>query len=343
MGQAASYVACILGSAIVTSAGSMGAELPASGPFVVPSDSICPPEFLALARGGDPKPMAFVRATGAATLETARDALAAGLALPVLVGEGNQIRSSADALGWDLDGATIIDAEGEKGAIETAIALVQNGQAHGLIKGQLHTDVFMGGIVRRTAGIRTDKRLVHVFAMLPRGGGRPLLISDAAVNIAPDVTTRVESALAMSSILRKMGVQSPRIAVLSATESRLEAMPSSIEAEEIASLASKADSKAAYAGPLSLDLAISPESVAIKGIDPNSPQGAVAGQADGLVVPDIVSGNVLFKALAYCAGGLAAGLVVGGSVPIMLTSRSDPPAARLASIALAAIAGQEEV
>ena len=327
----------------MTSNGSSEADLPAAGPFIVPSDATCPPEFLALARGGDLRPMAFVRATGRATLETARDAHRAGLALPVLVGEADEIRSSAASMGWDLEGARVVDAEGEKGAIDAAVALMQNDEVHGLIKGQLHTDVFMGGIVRRTAGIRTDKRLVHVFAMLPRGGGLPLLISDAAVNISPDVTTRVESALAMSSILRKMGVDRPRIAVISATESKLEAMPSSVEAEEIASLAAAADAKAAFAGPLSLDLAISPESVAIKGIDPASPQGAVAGQADGLVVPDIVSGNVLFKALAYCAGGLAAGLVVGGRVPIMLTSRSDPPAARLASLALAAIAGQEEV
>ena len=327
----------------MTSTGSSGSGQPVPSPFVVSPDATCPSEFLALANGGDPRPMAFVRATGSATLETARDAQLAGLALPVLVGESDEIKASAAAMGWDLKGARIVDAAGEKGAIDAAISLVQNDEAHGLIKGQLHTDVFMGGIVRRTAGIRTDRRLVHVFAMLPRGGGQPLLISDAAVNIAPDVTTRVESALAMSSILRKMGVDRPRIAVISATESKLEAMPSSVEAAEIATLAASADAKAAYAGPLSLDLAISPDSVAIKGIDPASPQGAVAGHANGLVVPDIVSGNVLFKALAYCAGGLAAGLVVGGRVPIMLTSRSDPPAARLASLALAAIAGQEEI
>jgi len=156
------------------------------------------------------------------------------------------------------------------------------------------------------------------------------------------VKTRTEAALAMARLLRRMGAETPRIAVLSATESKLEAMVSSIEAEEIAAAASAADPQAAFAGPLSLDLALSPESARIKGVDPDSPQGAVAGRAEGLVVPDIVSGNVLFKSLAYCAGGLAAGVVIGGTVPIMLTSRSDPPAARLASLALAAIAGQED-
>ena len=145
--------------------------------------------------------------------------------------------------------------------------------------------------------------------MLPRGGGRPLLISDAAVNIAPDVTTRVESALAMSSILRKMGVETPRIAVISATESKLEAMPSSVEAEEIAMLAAAADAKAAFAGPLSLDLAISPESVAIKGIDPASPQGAVAGQADGLVVPISFPAMCCSKHLPVVPAALLPGLL----------------------------------
>ena len=315
---------------------------PEASPFLTPADTACPPEFLALAAGAAARPVAFVRAIGGPILETARDALAAGLALPVLIGEADQIRRDADAIGWSLDGAEIIDANGEQGAIDAAVAEVGAGRAHGLIKGQLHTDVFMGTIVRRASGIRTDRRLVHIFAMLPSGGGRPLLISDAAVNIAPDTGTRTEAALEMASLLRRMGVAKPRIAVLSATESQLPGIPSSIEAAEIAAAASAADDRAAFAGPLSFDLAVSPDSVAIKGVRPDSDQGAVAGLADGLIVPDIVSGNVLFKALAYCAGGLAAGVVLGGRVPIMLTSRSDPAAARLASLALAAIAARED-
>jgi len=313
-----------------------------ASPFLTPSDTACPPEFLALATGGAPRPTAFVRAVGRPILETARDALAAGLAMPILIGEATQIEDDAAAIGWDLAGATIIDTAGEQAAIDAAVAEVGAGRAHALIKGQIHTDVFMGTIVRRASGIRTDRRLVHIFAMLPPGGGRPLLISDAAVNIAPDVATRTEAALAMAALLRRMGVKAPRIAILSATESQLPGMPSSIEAAEIAAAAAAADDRAAFAGPLSFDLALSPESVAIKGISPDSEGGAVAGQADGLIVPDIVSGNVLFKAIAYCAGGLAAGVVLGGTVPIMLTSRSDPAAARLASLALAAIAAQED-
>ena len=316
--------------------------LPVASPFLTPADAACPPEFLALATGAEPRPVAFVRAVGGPILETARDALAAGLAVPILVGEAGRIEQDAAAIGWDLAGASIIDAVGEQAAIDAAVAEVGAGRAQGLIKGQIHTDVFMGTIVRRASGIRTGRRLVHIFAMLPPGGGRLLLISDAAVNIAPDVATRTEAALAMAALLRRMGVETPRIAVLSATESRLPGLPSSLEAAEIAAAAAGADDRAAFAGPLSFDLALSPESVAIKGIRADSDSGAVAGYADGLIVPDIVSGNVLFKALAYCAGGLAAGVVLGGRVPIMLTSRSDPAAARLASLALAAIAAQED-
>jgi len=316
--------------------------LAGQSPLLRDPDDQCPPDFLALARMVEPRPVAFVRAIGAPILETARDAVADRLARPLLFGEEDRIEADAAAIGWDLAGAEIIDTQGEQGAIDAAVAAVQDGRAQGLIKGQLHTDTFMGKIVRRASGIRTDKRLVHIFAMLPSGGGRPLLISDAAVNITPDIGTRTEAALAMAALLRRMGISHPRVAILSATESQLEAMPSSIEAADIAAAAAAADSQAAFAGPLSFDLAISPESAAIKGVGPDSQIGAVAGQADALVVPDIVSGNVLFKSLAYCAGALAAGVVIGGSVPIMLTSRSDPPAARLASLALAAIAGQEE-
>ena len=309
--------------------------------FLRPVAESCPDDFLALAAGCPQRPMAFVRAIGAATLQTARDAAAAGLATPLLVGEAAQITADAAAIGWDLDGAEIIDASGEEGAIAAAIALVQEGRAAGLVKGQLHTDVFMGGIVKRDAGIRIGKRLVHVFAMLPPAGGRALLISDAAVNVAPDIETRTEAALLMADLVRKLGQERPKVAVLSATESVLDAVPSSGDARMIANMAGARDDKADYAGPLSLDLAISPDAVAMKKLDADASFVAVAGMADALVVPDIVSGNVLFKSLVWCAGGLAAGLVLGGGVPIVLTSRSDPPAARLASIALAVIAGKD--
>ena len=307
-----------------------GSAKPSS--FLATTAMACPPDLLVRAKSSSPKSFAFVRAIGAATLQTAWDAAKAGIVLPILVGEPDIIASDAAAIGWDLSDVEIIPATGEREAIDEAIALVAAGRVAGLAKGQLHTDVFMGGIVRRTAGIRTGNRLVHIFAMLPPDGGRPLLISDAAVNVAPDIDTRVEAAMYIAEMGRRLGQPCPRIAILSATESVLTAMPSSGEAAEIASRAAALDPRAEFAGPLSFDLAMSPEAAAIKGFG-----GPVAGMADGLVVPDIVSGNILFKSIVWFGGGLAAGVVLGGAIPIVLTSRSDPPAARLASIALAAI------
>ena len=303
--------------------------------FLNIDESDCPAHLLDLARQQTPQAFVFVRAIGVAVLQTARDAMAAGLAQPILVGEPDIIARDAAAIGLSLDDVEIVPADGETGAIERAIALFAEGRVAGLVKGQLHTDVFMGGIVRRDAGIRIGNRLVHVFAMLPPAGGRALFISDAAVNVAPDIETRSEAALHMASMARQLGVSRPRVAVLSATESVLPAMPSSGEAADIAARASAQDTNADFVGPLSFDLAISPQAAAMK--DVTNP---VAGMADALVVPDIVSGNILFKSLVWCAGGLAAGLVLGGAVPIVLTSRADPPAARLASLALAAIANQ---
>ena len=307
-----------------------GSAKPSS--FLATTAMACPPDLLVRAKSSSPKSFAFVRAIGAATLQTAWDAAKAGIVLPILVGEPDIIASDAAAIGWDLSGVEIIQATGEREAIDEAIALFAAGRVAGLAKGQLHTDVFMGGIVRRTAGIRTGNRLLHIFAMLPPAGGRPLLISDAAVNVAPDIDTRVEAAMYVAEMGRRLGQPCPRIAILSATESVLTAMPSSGEAAEIASRAAALDPRAEFAGPLSFDLAMSPEAASIKGFG-----GPVAGMADGLVVPDIVSGNILFKSIVWFGGGLAAGVVLGGAIPIVLTSRSDPPAARLASIALAAI------
>ena len=205
--------------------------------FLADTEMACPKDLLAIASSSDPQAFVFVRAIGAATLQTARDAAKARLANPVLVGEPEIIARDAQAIGWDLASVEIVPASGESEAIDKAIALFAEGRAAGLVKGQLHTDVFMGGIVKRTAGIRTGRRLVHIFAMLPPAGGRPLMISDAAINVTPDIDTRVAGALYLAEIGRRLGQPRPRIAVLSATESILKAMPSSGEAAEIASRA----------------------------------------------------------------------------------------------------------
>ena len=280
----------------------------------------------------NPKKFIFVRATSSTVLKTAREAHRLKLITPILVGERQIIEKKSKLIGFPLKDIDIIATTDEQDAISSSVNLFKSGNISGLIKGDIHTDIFMGGLVKKEAGIRVGRRLVHVFIMLPPNGGEPLLISDAAINIKPDIDTRVEAAILMAEMSRKLGCTRPKVAILSATESILPAMPSSVEANEIAGLARERDPDADFFGPLSFDLAISPRATVEKGII-----NQVAGKANALVVPDIVSGNILFKSLVWCAGGLAAGLVLGGSVPIVLTSRSDPPQARLAAIALASL------
>ena len=280
----------------------------------------------------NPKKFIFVRATSSTVLKTAREAHRLKLIEPILVGERQKIEKQAKLIGWPLKNIEILATTDEQDAISSSVNLFKSGNISGIIKGDIHTDIFMGGLVKKEAGIRVGRRLVHVFIMLPPHGGEPLLISDAAINIKPDIETRVEAAILMAEMARKLGCTRPKVAILSATESILPAMPSSVEANEIAALARERDPDADFFGPLSFDLAISPKATFEKGIS-----NQVAGKANALVVPDIVSGNILFKSLVWCAGGLAAGLVLGGSVPIVLTSRSDPPQARLAAITLASL------
>ena len=277
--------------------------------------------------------MAFVRATSAAVLESAVQSFEAGLTEPHLIGEIAEMEAIAAAQGLSLGGCILHDTTGEQEAIAHAIALAKQGVVQGFVKGQLHTDVFMGGLVARDAGLRTDQRMVHVFAMFPPDEGAPVMISDGAVNVAPNHETRVAAALNVAKLARALEMERPKIAILSATESQIESVPSSLEAFEIAKACACQDDAADYEGPLSLDLAIAPLAVQQKGMT----SSAVAGAANGLIVPDIVSGNVLFKSLVWFGGGCAAGLVMGARLPIILTSRSDPAPARLASIALGAI------
>lgn len=266
-------------------------------------------------------------------MESARQATEAGVMIPVFVGEADAIRAEAKALGWDISGFRIVEAEGESGSGEAAAALTGAGEADALMKGHLHTDTFMKAALRRDSGLRTSDRLVHVFHISPPDGGRALIISDAAVNVAPDLETRRAALQCVVRLARATGVERPRIAVLSATESVIPSVPSSGEARELAEWAAENVKDADVSGPLALDLILSPEAAVVKGLE-NDP---VAGRADGVIVPGIVSGNAIFKSLVYLGGGCAAGVVMGAKAPILLTSRADPPTARLASACLAAI------
>lgn len=304
-----------------------------TSPFLSARSAVCPPELLELAHAGDVPRVAIASAGAALPMAAARQAFEAGLMHPIFVGEPDRVHKQADSLNWDISSFDLYPVSGEAEAGARAAELCGAGDADVLMKGQLHTDVFMKAALNRDAGLRTGRRLVHVFHITHPTGGPAITISDAAVNVAPDLETRQDATRAVVDLLHRLGKARPRVAFLSATESVLPGVPSSVEGRALAEWAAANLSNAEFSGPLALDLILSPDSAATKGLSGDP----VAGCADAVIVPDIVSGNTLFKALVYLSGGCAAGLVVGAKVPILLTSRADPPAARLASVALAAI------
>jgi phosphate acetyltransferase len=292
----------------------------------------CPGDLLERGRAGSPTPMAVAGAAGELALESARRATEAGLIEPVLVGEALRIADLARSIDWDIAGLRVVAAEDDAATAETAVALARGNEVAAVMKGQIPTDVLMRAVVNRDTGLRTGRRLSHVFHMTAPGRAGALTITDAAVNVAPDVETRLHITRNAVALLHALGNPQPKVAMLSATEHASAAMPSSLEAAEIVERAADEVEGALVEGPFALDLAVSPASAAVKGVD--SP---VAGRAEILVVPNIETGNALFKAMVYFLSATAAGLVLGAKVPIVLTSRADPPEARLAAAALAAI------
>ena len=301
--------------------------------FVSAVQPACPPDLLARAARFAAPRMAIAAAAAPAPLEAARDAVAAGIMEPVLVGERAVIEREAEALSFDLTPFEIVEAAGEAECAEAATALVREGRADVLVKGHLHTDAFMKPAIAKDRGLRTDRRFVHVFHLSPPDGGRALMVSDAAVNVAPSMKTRQDSLRAMTELGLALGLERPRLAVLSATESVIDSMPSSVDARALQDWAAEHLPEATVRGPLALDLILSEAAARTKGLG----EDPVAGEADGVQVPDIVSGNAIFKALVYVGAACAAGIVMGARAPILLTSRADPAVARLASACLAAI------
>jgi phosphate acetyltransferase len=293
----------------------------------------CPENLLRLAQM-HPAPRVVIAQAGASLpMQAARQAVTAGIMCPVFVGDKNRITQQAAALDWDISAYEICAATGEAEAAQIAAAICAAGEGDVLMKGHLHTDVFMKSILSRDNGLRTESRLVHLFHMTVPGAMNPLILSDCAVNVAPDMATKKAALGYCVEMLQMVQAGQPKIAILSATETPIASVPSSVTAEQLMRWAHDAHPEIDVVGPLALDLVLSQESAKIKGLSDNS----VAGKANAVIVPDIVSGNVLFKSLVYLAGACAAGIVMGAKVPVLLTSRADPPQARLASVALAAI------
>ena len=250
---------------------------------------------------------------------------------PILVGPVERMRRTAEQVGLDIGGVELVDAEHSHAAAEKAVELVHAGRAEALMKGSLHTDELMGAVVSKTGGIRTERRISHCFIMDVPGHPDPLIITDAAVNIAPDLDAKVDIIQNAIDLAHAMGLDPVRVAILSAMETVTSKVPSTIEAAALCKMAERGQITGAILdGPLALDNAISPEAAAIKKI-----ASPVAGRANILVVPDLEAGNMLAKSLSFLAKADAAGIVLGARVPIILTSRADSLISRLASCAVA--------
>lgn len=295
-----------------------------------------PPYLLDRIEGTDRVRMAIAGADHPIALESARQGADAGIIEPVLVGDADLIRAAARDIDWDVEAYAIVDAVGEERAPAAAVALAKSGEVSSLMKGHLHTDTLMKAVVNREHGLRTARRLSHVFHMTIPDNDRVLMITDGAVNVKPDLDTKIDIINNAVEMAHTLGNPNPKVALLSGTESVLPAMPSSVDAAKAVKRANAGEVKnATVDGPFAFDNALSPEAAALKGMD--SP---VAGQADIVVVPNIETGNSLFKMMVYFLSGLAAGVVLGATVPIVLTSRADPPEARFAATAIAAMVAE---
>jgi phosphate acetyltransferase len=268
-----------------------------------------------------------------ASLGAVFEAVELDLIEPILVGPQAKIAACAEALNKDLSNIRIVEAPHSHAAAERAVDLVRAGEAEALMKGSLHTDELMGAVVRREGGLRTARRISHCFVMDVPGHEGPLIITDAAVNIAPTLEDKVHIVQNAIDLARALRIDPVRVAILSAMETVNPKVPSTIEAAALCKMADRGQITGGILdGPLALDNAIDLGAAKIKNI-----QSPVAGQAIVLVVPDLEAGNMLAKSLTFLADADAAGIVLGARVPIILTSRADSTITRLASCAVASL------
>ena len=289
--------------------------------------------LLALCKSLPPARTAVAHPCDETSLRGAVEAADMGLLTPILVGPRARIEAVAKQHGLDIRRFEIVDTPHSHASAEAAVRLAGEGKAEMLMKGSLHTDELMGAVVHKEAGLRTARRISHCFVMDVPAIDRPLIITDAAINIVPTLDDKVDIILNAIDLANALGLAKPRVAILSAMETVNPKVPSTIEAAALCKMAERGQITGGILdGPLALDNAISPEAAKIKKID--SP---VAGRADILVAPDLEAGNMLAKSLTFMADADAAGIVLGARVPIILTSRADSVTTRLASCAVAGL------
>jgi phosphotransacetylase/acyl dehydratase len=291
-------------------------------------------QLLARAGGLPPLPTAVVHPCDKDSLLGTMEAVAAGFIAPILVGPAAKIRAAAAQAEIDLQDTPIIDTQHSHAAAEAAVALVRDGSVKALMKGSLHTDELMHEVMRRENRLRTDRRVSHAYVMLLASSDNPLILTDCAINIAPNLDDKVDIVQNAIDLAIALGITTPKVAVLSAVETVTARMQSTLDAAALCKMADRGQIRGGLLdGPLAFDNAISADAARKKGI-----VSAVAGHPDILVVPNLEAGNMLAKQMTFAGGADAAGIVLGASVPIILTSRADSVRTRLASCAVAALA-----
>ena len=291
-------------------------------------------QLVARCKSFAPVTTAVVHPCEQSALAGAAEAAAAGLITPIYVGPKARIAEIADKGGIDLGRAEIIDAPHSHAAAQQAVALVREGRAELLMKGSLHTDELLGAVVARESGLRTERRISHAFLMDVPTYHKVLIVTDAAINIAPSLEDKVDICQNAVDLAVSLGLKQPKVAVVAAVETVTSKMPATIDAAALCKMAERGQIKGALLdGPLAFDNAISREAARTKGIESD-----VAGDPDILLAPDLEAGNILAKLLSFLARADSAGLVLGARVPIILTSRADSVRARIASCAVAMLA-----
>jgi phosphate acetyltransferase len=294
---------------------------------------ICPENLLKLAKTKGPVKVVIVNAGKAVSIESTKQGFDEGLIEPVFIGDKKVIETLASEIKWDISKFEIINEPVENNTAPIAAKMASEGKIKIIVKGHIHTDVLMKAVLKRDLNLIGKKRLSHVWHMTLDKNDKPLIITDGALNVLPKLETKMHILKNSVDFAKRIGINKPKVSLLSATEEVLESVPSSIDAKELSERAKAEGIEADVFGPMAFDNSVSEKAAQIKGI-----KNSVAGKADILVVPSVETGNGLVKMMIYFMGACAAGVVVGGKVPVVITSRADSAPARLASIAAAIVA-----
>jgi|TARA_B110000037_G_scaffold174943_1_gene199352 phosphotransacetylase len=294
---------------------------------------ICPENLLKIAKTKGPVHAVIVNAGKAVSIESTKQAVDEDLISPVFVGDKKIIEKLADDIKWNISKYEIIDEPIENNTAPIAAKLASEEKVKIIVKGHIHTDILMKAVLKRDLNLIGKKRLSHVWHMTLEKNDKPFIITDGALNVLPKLETKMHILNNSIDFAKRIGISKPKVSILSATEEVLESVPSSIDAKELTERAKNEGIDADVFGPMAFDNSVSENAAKIKGI-----KNTVAGKTDILLVPNVEAGNGLVKMMIYFMGACAAGVVVGGKVPVVITSRADSAPARLASIAAAIVA-----